>query len=84
MKYTVELSRSAEGELEALDRATVRRIGKGLLLLEENPRPQSAKKLRAREGYRLRVGDYRVLYRIDDARRLVTVLAIGHRREIYR
>jgi mRNA interferase RelE/StbE len=54
-----------------------------LLALEDNPRPAGAKKLHGEDSYRLRVGDYRVLYTIDDQSRVVTVYAVGHRREVY-
>jgi mRNA interferase RelE/StbE len=61
-----------------------RRISRKVLLLEDNPRPRDAKKLSGREEYRLRAGDYRVLYTIDDKGHVVTVSAVGHRREVYR
>jgi len=60
------------------------RISRGILVLEDNPRPRGTKKLSGREEYRLRVGDYRVLYTIDDKGCVVTVFAVGHRREVYR
>lgn len=60
------------------------RIGSRILSLEDSPRPRSAKKLSGREEYRLRAGDYRVLYTIDDKERIITILAVGHRREVYR
>ncbi len=59
------------------------RITSKIISLEDNPRPRGAKKLSGREEYRLRVGEYRVLYTIDDKGRIVTVFAVGHRREIY-
>lgn len=52
--------------------------------LAEDPRPPNSIKLSGREGYRLRVGDYRALYRVDDAQQEVTVTRVGHRRDIYR
>lgn len=56
----------------------------GIISLAENPRPSSARKLVNREEWRLRVGEYRILFLIDDKQRTVTVTAIAHRREIYR
>ena len=53
-------------------------------LLGDNPRPRGIKKLSNREEYRLRAGDYRVLYTIDEPNSVVTVLSVGHRREVYR
>ena len=60
------------------------RIIKRLLTLKANPRPPGAKKLWGGERYRIRVGDYRVLYTIDDAIQKIEVSAVGHRREVYR
>ena len=84
MTYQVSLKRSAEKELEALPGNIRERIVLRLLALEENPRPSGVKKLQGQESYRLRAGDYRILYAIDDQSKKVTVLAIGHRREVYR
>ena len=52
--------------------------------LAENPRPSSAVKLAGRDDYRVRVGDHRIVYAVDDAERLVIVARIAHRREVYR
>jgi len=85
MNYAVHLKRSAEKELEDLPDHVHDRIVKRLLALEENPRPRGVRKLRDRTGeYRLRVGDYRVLYVVDDTAHVVEVIAIRHRREAYR
>jgi len=84
MNYTVRLKRSAEKELEDLPDHVHDRIAERLLALEQNPRPRGVRKLRGRaEEYRLRVGDYRVLYVVDDAAQVVEVIAIRHRREAY-
>ena len=83
MKYEVRILRPAEKEMDELPGAVHARISGRILLLEDNPRPRGAKKLSGREEYRLRVGDYRVLYTIDDKRHVVTVFAVGHRREVY-
>lgn len=84
MPYQVLLKRSAEKELDALPASIHKRVVARLLDLEGNPRPAGVTKLQGQASYRLRVGDYRVLYTIDDAGRLVTVYAVGHRREVYR
>jgi len=84
MAYQVILKRSAEKELDALQAKTRNRIIKHLLALEENPRPSGIKKLQGQESYRLRVGDYRVLYTVNDKIKQVVILAVGHRREVYR
>lgn len=82
--YRVEIKRSAEKELDALPARTRTRIGKRLLDLENNPRPHGVEKLQGQEAYRLRAGDYRVLFTIDDAGRIVTIYSVGHRRDVYR
>jgi mRNA interferase RelE/StbE len=84
MTYQVVLQRSAEKELDALEAPVHKRIAARLLALEENPRPAGVKKLQGQESYRLRVGDYRVLYTIDDKSKKVFIMAVGHRREVYR
>jgi mRNA interferase RelE/StbE len=82
--YEIHLKRSAEKELDALPARTRSRIIKRLLNLETNPRPHGVAKLQGQEAYRLRVGDYRVLFTIDDVKRVVLVYAVGHRRDVYR
>ena len=85
MNYTVRLKRSAEKELEDLPDNIHNRIVKRLLALEQNPRPRGTRKLRGRaEEYRLRIGDYRALYIVDDAAQEVEVIVIRRRREAYR
>ena len=84
MPYRVLIKRSAEKELDALPASVRERIAVRLLTLEENPRSSGVKKLQGEESYRLRVGDYRVLFTINDRQRVVTIYAVGHRREVYR
>ncbi len=60
------------------------RIQERLLAFEQNPRPYGIKKLQGEEAYRLRIGDYRVLLTIDDQEQIVTIFAVGHRRDVYR
>ena len=84
MTYQVIIKRSAEKELDALQENVRERLLKRLRALEGNPRPVGSKKLQGQESYRLRAGDYRVLYLVDDKTRIVVVLAVGHRREVYR
>lgn len=52
--------------------------------LGDEPRPEGCRKLTGRDGWRIRVGNHRVIYEIDDTNRIVTILHIGHRRDIYR
>ena len=84
MKYQVRIIPSAEKDMDKLSALIHRRISGKILLLEDNPRPIGAKKLSGREEYRLRAGDYRVLYTIDDEGHVVTIFGVGHRREVYR
>ena len=84
MSYQILIKHSAEKELSTLPVNLRERIIHRLLALEENPRPSGIKKLQGEDGYRLRVSDYRVLYTINDPNQIVTIYAIGHRREVYR
>jgi mRNA interferase RelE/StbE len=84
MAYTVNLKRSAEKELEKLPTKIHDKIINILLSLKENPFPRNSKKLRGREGYRIRVGDYRILYLIDESGRTMEVVSVAHRKEVYR
>jgi mRNA interferase RelE/StbE len=84
MAYVVNLKRSAERELERLPTRIHDRVIERLISLKENPRPAGVKKLRGREGYTIRIGNYRVLYVIDDSKQKVEILSIAHRREVYR
>jgi mRNA interferase RelE/StbE len=81
--YRVIIVHSAEKELERLHSGNYDRVTKKLLSLEDNPRPRGVKKLTGREEYRLRVGDYRILYFIDDKNQTVIVSAVGHRGDVY-
>jgi len=82
--YTVYLKRSAEKELKELPGKVHDRIIEALLSLKANPLPRNAKKLHGREGMRIRVGNYRVLYIVDDAKKRIDVISIADRKEVYR
>jgi mRNA interferase RelE/StbE len=84
VNYSVLILPRAESELSSLPHAAYERIKQAISELAEIPRPQGCVKLRGRGGWRIRVGDYRVIYDIQDAARVVIVLHIGHRRDIYR
>lgn len=85
MTYRVEILPSARRELAGLDPQTRKRIDKRILLLAETPRPAGVKALQGQRGLlRLRVGDYRVVYAVRDDVLVVTVVRVGHRREVYR
>lgn len=85
MTYRIELAPAAARDLRKLDPQARRRIQAVIELLADTPRPPAAKKLVDAAGtWRVRTGDYRVLYDIHDDRLLVLVLQARHRREIYR
>ncbi len=83
MSYEVLILRRAQKELADLPKADYERIRDAIAALAENLRPAGCKKLVGREGWRMRSGDYRAIYEIDDAQEKVTVLDIGHRRDVY-
>jgi mRNA interferase RelE/StbE len=81
----VVLTRAAERGLAGLSKADLRRVDAKIRALAEDPRPAGAKKLEGvGELYRVRSGDYRILYQIEDARLVVVVVDVGNRRDIYR
>ena len=83
--YRIEFAPRAEREFHALSRDVQRRLAPRIDSLGRDPRPRGAKKMAGEdELYRLRVGDYRVLYQIRDRLLVVLVVTIGHRREVYR
>lgn len=84
MAYSVRLKPRAERDLDRLPLPVARRIWQRLLDLEEEPRPRGATKLKGEEGYRIRIGDYRVVYLVDDRQLVVDIVRIAHRREAYR
>jgi len=83
--YTVELKPSAAKALEALPRPDQRRIAARIDTLATDPRPVGVKKLEGEDAlYRVRVGDYRIVYQIQERRLIVLVVRIAHRRDVYR
>ncbi len=83
-KYRVLIRKSAADELSRVPKKDLRRIVERIRSLGDEPRPAGGEKLSAQERYRIRQGDYRVVYSIDDAARTVEIFKIGHRSEIYR
>lgn len=85
MRYSLEFTTSALREFQALDAQLQRRITAKITALCEEPFPPGIKKLRAQPAhFRLRVGDYRVVYRVDGHRVVIVIVRIGHRRDVYR
>lgn len=84
MTYRIEVAPAVVRQLRKLDPAARRRIQAAIELLAEHPRPQGARKLVGRDGeWRVRTGDYRIVYEIQDGVLLVLVVAVGHRHDIY-
>ena len=83
-KYSILVRRSVLKDLEVLPKKDVQRIMEAIRALAVDPRPQQSQKLSGREQYRLRQGAYRILYAIQDDVLIVTVVKVGHRREVYR
>ncbi len=84
-RYRVEIRRDAQRQLAALPSAVRRRIDAKIQALAENPRPAGVKKLAGSDpAWRIRVGDYRVIYTIADDALIVLVVKIGHRQHVYR
>jgi mRNA interferase RelE/StbE len=83
-KYKVFIRASASKELEAIPKKWLQKIVDRIRYLEENPRPVGCEKLSAQERYRLRQGNYRIVYSIQDNEQTIHIVKIGHRKEIYR
>ena len=84
MSWQIDIARDARKELAGLQPQMQVRISKAILALEANPFPSGCKKLKNRDGFRIRVGDYRVLYFADTKLKQIVIGSIGHRREVYR
>jgi mRNA interferase RelE/StbE len=84
VSYSLSILRRAQKELAQIPHGDYERVVEAIRDLVENPRPAGCRKLAAREGWRIRVGNFRVIYEIDDGQRSVTVLHVGNRRDVYR
>ena len=84
MNHIVHILKRAQRELAQLPAGTYERVRNAIRALSQDPRPPGCLKLSGREGWRIRVGNYRVIYDIDDMQQTVTVLHVGHRRDVYR
>jgi mRNA interferase RelE/StbE len=82
--YSVLIKKSAERELRKIPKADLQRITQRIKDLAATPRPSSSEKLAGQDSYRIRQGDYRIVYTVDDDHRLIEIIKIGHRREVYR
>jgi mRNA interferase RelE/StbE len=84
VSWQIDIARDARKELAGLHPPMQVRISKAILALEKNPFPSGCKKLKNRDGFRIRVGDYRVLFLADAKTKRLVINSIGHRREVYR
>ncbi|MGH3631079.1 MAG: type II toxin-antitoxin system RelE family toxin [Sciscionella sp.] len=82
-RYRIELRPAAVRALRKLDPPVALRLQAAITLLAEDPRPPASRPLRGRPAWRVRVGDYRVIYTIEDDVLLVVVVRLGHRRDVY-
>ena len=84
MLYRIEVSHTSHHQIRRLTEQSQIRVNQAIASLAENPRPQGSKKLTTREGYRIRVGDYRILYQIEETAKLVIIYRVVARGDVYR
>ena len=82
-KYTITLSKKAQKQLDKLNDNIAYPILDAIGLLADNPRPNGYKKLKGRSGYRIRIGDFRVIYEIFEKTLIIDVIAVGNRKDVY-
>ena len=82
--YKIKIKQSAKKELLKLPKRELQKVTNKILSLSENPRPSGVEKLSGDDKYRIRQGNYRIIYSIHDEQLIITVVKIGHRRDIYR
>ena len=83
-RYKILIKKSATKELREIPKRDLQKIVKRILSLTDNPRPKGHQKLSHLEQYRIRQGDYRIIYAIEDEGLAIHIVKIGHRKEIYR
>lgn len=83
MAYSLSFAKGALKDLERIDEPFYSKVKEAIQALEENPRPFGYKKLKGRDGYRIRAGNYRVIYDIVDAFLIIEVIEVGNRKNIY-
>ena len=83
-KYKISIRKSAVKELESLSKDILTKLVSRIRSLGDNPRPSGSQKLSTKEQYRLRQGDYRIIYSIQDNEKAIQIVKIGHRKDVYR
>lgn len=81
--YKILIEKNAQKQLEKIPEPDYSRVKVAILDLAGNPRPRGCKKLKGREGYRIRQGNYRIIYEVHDNTLTVLVLVAGHRKDVY-
>lgn len=84
MTYRIIIERTARKEIQKLNPADQNTIIQAIKKLAEEPRPIGCKKLKGRTAWRVRAGDYRIIYEIQDNLLIVTIITVGHRRDVYK
>jgi len=84
MSYQVLLLPRARKDLDAFEGRVLSKLSAAIRTLAKNPRPVGCRKLSSDEGYRIRIGDYRIVYRVEDKGKKVFIYRVRHRREVYR
>lgn len=84
MTYSVKLKPSIKKQLKRLDKKQAKRILIQIYLLADNPFPHGVEQLTGKKAFRIRVGDYRIIYEVQNTQLLVWVIRVGHRREVYK
>jgi len=82
-KYNIFISKPAQRQLDKLDNNVSGKLIHAILSLADNPRPFGYHKLKGREAYRIRVGNYRIIYEIIDNKLIVNIITLGHRKDVY-
>ena len=83
MAYSLHFSKQAFKELEKINEPFYSGIKQAIFNLAQNPRPQGYKKLKGRDAYRIRIGNYRVIYDVVDNELAVDIITLGHRKDVY-
>jgi len=83
MTYSVNFKKHALKELAKINEPFYSHIKQAIYSLADNPRPQGYKKLKGRDGYRIRVSNYRIIYDVFESELVVDIIALGHRKDIY-
>ena len=84
MTYTIYIERYAQKQIMKLDKRAIPLIKSAIAGLADNPRKRGSIKLKGEEAYRIKVGNYRIIYEIDDKKVTVIVVAVGHRKDVYK